>query len=126
MSESISICGFNCSICPAFKKNIKGNSDKEKISKGWKRIFGFDIPVESIECAGCLSEGNHPDAECPIRPCAMGKKFKSCRSCEEQKDCEKLKSRIDFFDEFLNDKKLSDEDYESYIKPYISILKKKV
>ena len=117
--EILTKCGFRCDLCPAYKENIKSEEDKILVSKEWQRIFGFDIPPQDIECVGCNNEGKHADSNCPVRPCVIEKKLKNCAYCDDF-GCDKLKSRIDFLDDFLvkKGKILSDEDYKKYVIAY--------
>ena len=121
MEEIQTFCGYRCDLCQFYTKNIKNEKDKEKVSWGCNRIFGGDMKPEDVECVGCKNEGKHLDPDCPVRPCAIEKVVENCAHCSEF-ICDKLKERINFTEDFLRDNKkpLSDEDFQSYIKPYQS------
>jgi len=120
MKEILSKCGYRCDICPAYTGNIKGGEDRMKVSRGWKRLFGFEIPPDKIECAGCHNEGRHADSNCPVRPCAIDKGVENCAFCTDF-ECDALKTRTGFLDDYLkNNAEISKEDYERYVRPYAS------
>ena len=73
--EILTKCGYRCDLCPAYKENIKSEDDKIQSSKGFKRIFDFDISPQNIECVGCHNEGSHADPDCPVRPCVIENKL---------------------------------------------------
>ena len=117
--EILSKCGYRCDICPAYTGNIENDGDRAAVSRGWKRLFGFEIPPEKVECAGCHNEGWHADTECPVRPCAIEKGVTNCAHCDAF-ECDALKTRTGFLDDYLKGKELSDEDRERFIRPYES------
>ena len=121
MEEILAICGYRCDLCPLYAKNIGSEEDKERLSQDYSRIFGFDITPEDVECVGCKNEGHHPDSGCPVRPCALAKGVENCAHCGDFM-CDKLLTKTDFIEEFLskNEKPLSDEDIQLYVKPYQS------
>jgi hypothetical protein len=121
MEEILTLCGYRCDLCQFYTKNIESEKDKERVSREFNRIFGYNIKPEDVECVGCKNEGKHTDTSCPVRPCALEKGVENCAHCSEF-ICDKLKERINFTEEFLRDNKkpLSDKDFRSYIKPYQS------
>ncbi len=121
MEEIQTFCGYRCDLCQFYTKNVKSEKDKEKVSQEFKRIFGYDIKPEDVECVGCKNEGKHADTSCPVRPCALERGVENCAHCSECV-CDRLKGRINFTEEFLrkNKQPLSDEDIQLYIKPYQS------
>ncbi len=50
LNEAISLCGFNCGICPAYQMNLKTTEDCEIIDKGWK-TGGW--VYKDFYCNGC-------------------------------------------------------------------------
>jgi len=113
-------CGFRCDLCPAYTGNIKNDEDRSAVSRGWERLFGFDIPPDKVECVGCQNEGRHADTECPVRPCALEKGIENCALCDSFA-CDALKTRTNFLDDYLKSAAdLSDEDYVFFVKPYDS------
>lgn len=120
MKEIISRCGFRCDICPAYKKNIKGREDQQKVSDGWFTYFGFRVPPEKICCDGCVSENFQTiDTECTVRPCVAEKGFETCAQCSSY-ICEKLQTRIVDYEKIVEKtgKPLSENEYVRFIKPY--------
>jgi hypothetical protein len=118
--EILSRCGFRCDLCPAYEKNIHDPEDLKAIRSGWHRYFGFDIPEERIACVGCLNEGRHSDADCPVRPCALERKMNTCADCPDF-GCETLKSRMGFTESVIpRFGGIPEPDFERYIRPYLS------
>jgi Golgi nucleoside diphosphatase len=74
----VAFCGYRCDLCPAYVKNVDKLSNRTVIKNGWKFFFGFDVPEERIMCVGCNDEGNHLDADCPVRPCALRADVQNC------------------------------------------------
>ena len=120
MKEIVSKCGYRCDICPAYTGNITGQEDRLAVSRGWNRLFGFEIPPEAVECAGCHNEGRHADKGCPVRPCVIEKGLENCAHCTDF-ECGALKTRTGFLDDYVkSDAEVSKEDYERFIRPYES------
>jgi len=119
--EILTLCGYRCDLCQFYTKNIKSEKDKERVSQDFNRIFGYYVKPEDVECVGCKNEGKHVAASCSVRRCALEKGVENCAHCSEF-ICDKLKGKIDFIEDFLrnNKKPLSEEDFQSYIKPYES------
>lgn len=125
MKEKISFCGYRCELCPAYKGNITCEEDRQKVSDGWFKHYGFRIPAEEIYCDGCLADdSSNPrriDSECKVRRCALERKVATCAHCDDF-ICEKLSEKI------INKKKIAervggsiaDKDYERFVKPYDS------
>lgn len=121
MKEIIAKCGYRCDLCPAFTENIRCEADRQSVSDAWRRLFGFEISLDQVECAGCHNQGNHPDSECPVRPCVLDRKLENCALCQDF-ECDSLKTRTGFLDDYLKkqDIIISEEDYQRYVKPYES------
>jgi hypothetical protein len=119
MKELLSKCGFRCDLCPAYHENIQSNDDKVKLSDDWRRLFGFNLTPDEVECVGCHNEGKHADPGCPVRPCVMEKGIANCAYCNSF-GCDSLKSRMDFLDNSLAaaDKQISAEDYKRFLTAY--------
>lgn len=113
-------CGYRCDLCLAYKENIKSFEDRERISDGWFKHFGFRISPENIKCDGCLTpdeENPHlNDDSCPVRKCVLEKGFENCSRCEDY-ICEKLESRMVDRSDFGS---ISEKDYRCFVKPYES------
>ncbi len=121
MKEILTLCGFRCDLCQFYNKNIKNQEHKEKVCNDFKRIFGYDIKPEDVECVGCRNEGKHADDNCLVRSCALEKSVENCAHCPEF-ICDKLKQKMSFIEDYLrnNKKPLSDEEVQIYIEPYHS------
>ena len=94
MEDLIAYCGLDCSICEARIATIN-NDDKlrEKVAKLWSELNAVEITAEMINCVGCRIEGVKTpfcDSICPIRQCALDKKYETCADCKEMEECEKL------------------------------------
>ncbi|MFA5331980.1 MAG: DUF3795 domain-containing protein [Methanoregula sp.] len=78
-------CGFLCSSCAAYKKNVASEDDKKKVSDGWQKLYRLDIPPSVMCCDGCLEpDENHPHRigmNCPIRTCVLNKGITHCGEC---------------------------------------------
>lgn len=116
----VSFCGYRCDLCPAYVKKIDKLVNRTMIRNGWKTFFGFDVPEERITCVGCSNEGNHLDADCPVRPCALRTGVQNCSFCSLFKSCDTLRSRADIIDEIKKKfaDKISTEEYELFFRPY--------
>ncbi|HEX7713409.1 MAG TPA: DUF3795 domain-containing protein [Bacillota bacterium] len=118
--ELLAKCGFRCDLCPAYKENIKTDADRVRVSEGWRRIFGFEFTPENVVCVGCHNEGNHADANCPVRQCTMEKDLPNCAGCDGF-GCEALKTRTDFLEDYISKlPDISEEDYQTYLLAYES------
>ena len=91
MEAILTRCGYRCDLCLAYKPNVLGNpSNRQKLSDGWFKYFGFRLPAAEICCDGCMSDNPKlVDSACPVRPCVIEKGLDNCSQCE-QYVCEKL------------------------------------
>lgn len=118
--EILTLCGFRCDLCPAYEKNVRGVEDLRAVRSGWRKYFGFDIPEDRIACAGCMNEGRHADADCPVRPCVLERKMNTCADCPDF-GCENLKSRVNFAESVIPKfGNIPEPDFERYFRPYLS------
>ena len=121
MDEILTRCGYRCDLCLAYRPNIEKNPDNRQIlSDGWFKYFGFRIQPDNIICDGCLAD--HPkiiDQECPVRPCVNERGLENCGYCD-QYICEKLKDRIVEFDTIRErlQQDIPNEDCTRFILPY--------
>jgi len=87
MTKKISICGLDCSICPAFIAfTTDDQSLREKTAGEWSKAYGFAFTPELINCVGCTKfEGVHIGHcfECGIRKCGFEKSVENCAVCAE-------------------------------------------
>jgi hypothetical protein len=120
MQEILSRCGYRCDLCPAYHKNIEPDTDRQAISDGWFRYFGFRIPPEQIACPGCMGKERPLDHECPVRPCVIEKSLDSCARCPAF-GCDKLKSRMESVESVVSKYgNIPKEDYDRFFLPYLS------
>lgn len=114
-------CGYRCDLCLAYKPNVEANpSNRQKLSDGWFKYFGFRIPAEEICCDGCMGENPKLiDTGCPVRPCVTEKGLENCSQCE-QYVCEKLKERLVIYEEVQQrfGAEISEDDRICFILPY--------
>ena len=123
MEPVIAKCGYRCDLCMAFEANLKGDEDKQDISRAFETYYGCKIPVEEIKpCKGCQCSKESPDADCQIFPCVQEKGFDNCGHCDNLScGCDKLKRRMDAVEEVLaKQDDVPQDDYERYFKPYLS------
>ena len=100
MGAILSKCGYRCDLCLAYKPNLeKHPENKQILSDGWHKYFGFRIPPENIYCDGCHSdEGKQIDSGCLVRPCVMENGLENCANCGDYV-CSKLETRLVNFQE---------------------------
>ncbi len=114
-------CGYRCDLCLAYRPNVAQHPENRQIlSDGWHRYFGFRIPPADICCDGCMAEDPELiDENCPVRPCAMERGLEDCSSCESAV-CEKLETRIVTREEVREriGHEIPADDYERFIRPY--------
>jgi len=114
-------CGYRCDLCLAYKPNIEKNpANRQILSDGWHKYFGFRLPPEKICCDGCMSTDPHLiDDQCPVRPCVIDKGLDNCAQCE-QYGCEKLTERLVWLEEIVQrvGGEIPQEDYQGFIRPY--------
>jgi len=123
MVNIISVCGFNCSKCPAFKDNISGEQDRKKVDKGWKKYhrtkgWVYDDPY----CQGCFANKTIEPLwrTCHIRKCAIQNEVKNCGYCADY-PCNRLTYLINHMENLAEIAKEigNKEDYNKFIEPYL-------
>lgn len=120
MSEILTRCGNRCDLCLAYQPNIETHPEnRQKLSDGWFKYFGFRIPADEICCAGCMTDGPRLDGDCPIRPCVLGKGIDNCSQCDDYV-CEKFKQRMVTYEDIKQtvSEDIPEEDYRCFIQPY--------
>lgn len=121
MEPILTRCGFRCDLCLAYRPNITANPDnRQKLSDGWFKYFGFRIPPEEILCDGCMSKNPRLlDLSCPVRPCVIQKDLENCARCESY-ICEKLTERLIVFEDIQRKAgvEIPEDDYICFIQPY--------
>jgi len=70
MLESGGYCGIDCNACPALLATRKGDEAAlAAVAAEWSKLYGAQIPPESIPCAGCFARApaarRHPRAATP-------------------------------------------------------------
>lgn len=92
MKTLIAVCGLDCETCDARIATLTGDDVlREKTAKAWSELNGVPITAEMINCMGCRMDGvKTPFCNdlCPIRKCALGKKFATCGDCADMESCE--------------------------------------
>ena len=120
MNPILSRCGFRCDLCLAYAPNISAHPENRQIlSDGWFKYFGFRIDPAKIYCEGCLSENTTLDSGCQVRPCVTLRKLENCATCE-QFACEKLVDRLITYEGIAQNVQgvIPEEDYLRFIRPY--------
>lgn len=114
-------CGYRCDLCLAYKPNIEQNPvNRQKLSDGWFKYFGFRLPTEAICCDGCMLDNPKLiDTSCPVRPCVIERGLDNCAQCDEYV-CAKLKERLVVLEEIKQrvGAEIPDDDYHCFIQPY--------
>ena len=110
MNRYIAYCGLDCEKCEARIATINNDNNlRKEVAKKWSELNKVEITPEMINCVGCRIDGvKTPFCEslCQIRQCAMSKKIEICGSCEDIKNCDKIKMIINNNNEALNNLKL--------------------
>ena len=125
MRMDVARCGYRCDLCPAFKENIRGGEDQQRVSDGWFRYYGFRIPPETICCDGCLAKDRDSprriDSDCAVRLCAEKRDVPNCAHCDEY-ICDKLAEKLVDPDKAVERAGTSvpQVDYARFIEPYDS------
>jgi hypothetical protein len=121
MEPKLSLCGFRCDLCLAYKPNIKAHPEyRQVLSDGWHTYFGFRLPPEEITCEGCSAESKETlDRGCPVRPCVIERRLENCAACENY-ICDKLTERLIDFKEIQAEygKPIPEIDRQRFILPY--------
>ena len=121
MTEILARCGYRCDLCLAYRPNVEPHpANRQILSDGWHRYFGFRIPPEDIVCDGCRAEGLRLiDNACPVRPCVIERSLRDCSECPDF-GCERLVERQVVFEEVAGRVAgaIPDEDRARFIAPY--------
>lgn len=122
-NEVLTRCGYRCDLCHAYKDNIEKDDQRQLLSDGWHKLYGFRIEPEDIYCEGCISSNcltaRLVDKGCPVRPCVLEKGYENCSQCDEF-ICEKLEERLVKFEK-REEKlgfKITRSERKHFIKPY--------
>jgi hypothetical protein len=72
-------CGLYCGVCAVY---IATRDDNEKFKKRLTTVY--DVPVEQIQCKGCLSDDVFVYCTiCQIKSCVKSKGYDACHQCED-------------------------------------------
>lgn len=92
MKKLIAYCGLDCEKCDARMATLNNdNTLREKVAKLWSEMNRVTITPEMINCDGCRMDGVKTpfgDSLCPIRQCALGKKYETCGDCSALDGCQ--------------------------------------
>jgi len=114
-------CGYRCDLCLAYAPNIEREpANRQVLSDGWFKYFGFRIVPEQIRCDGCMAEDPELlDVGCPVRPCAIEKGLDNCAQCDEYV-CDRLSQRLVVYEEVASrvGAAIPEEDRARFILPY--------
>jgi hypothetical protein len=119
--EILTRCGYRCDLCLAYGPNVEAHPENRQIlSDGWHKYFGFRIPPEEILCDGCMAEAPRLiDKSCPVRPCVLEKGLPNCSQCAEYV-CAKLTERLVVFENIAAKigEAIPEADRARFIAPY--------
>ena len=92
MEKIIACCGLDCAACEARIATIANDDTlRAETAKKWSVMFGApDLPVEAINCTGCMEPGiklSHC-SECQVRNCVISKGYQTCAECEKLDSCD--------------------------------------
>jgi hypothetical protein len=124
MSSAISLCGFNCEICPAYKLNIKSEKDRESVDEGSKNFHKTRGWVyKERYCEGCFKiSGKNPLwASCYIRRCVLLNDVENCGYCLDF-PCPRIKNIIRATKSIAKRTKDNgtQEDYQKFALPHLN------
>jgi hypothetical protein len=119
--EILTRCGYRCDLCLAYRPNIETHPENRQIlSDGWHRYFGFRIPPEDIVCDGCMAESPILiDKSCRVRPCVLERGLANCSQCAEYV-CARLTERLVVFEDIAAKfgEAIPEVDRARFIAPY--------
>ena len=94
MKNFIAYCGLDCEKCEARLATINNDNElRNKVADKWSKLNNVTITPGMINCEGCRTDGVktvYCDKLCPIRQCALNKKYETCGDCGEIKRCKKV------------------------------------
>lgn len=86
MKKVIGYCGVDCSKCIPFIAKKENNDElRKEYAEEQSKFFDMTIQPESINCDGCLSDGEHLGycSVCEIRICCKEKNLENCAYCDD-------------------------------------------
>lgn len=109
MKKYIAYCGLDCEKCDARKATVNNDDNlRKEVAKLWSELNGVEIKPKMINCSGCRIDGvktPYCESLCPIRICAVDKKYNTCGDCKELEKCEKVSVIIKNNKDVLNNLK---------------------
>lgn len=121
MEPILTRCGYRCDLCLAYAPNVdKHPENRQLLSDGWFRYFGFRLAPETIRCDGCMAEDpDLIDTACPVRPCVIERGLDNCAKCEDFV-CDRLGQRLVDYDEVVQrvGAPIPEADRDRFIRPY--------
>ena len=119
-------CGFLCSNCPAYKENIHSDSDRERVSVVFQKLYGHIIEPEGVYCDGCLEPDKNDirrvgTERCPMRDCVLDKNIPHCGKCSVF-PCELMERHLATVETVVTKARtmLTPEEYRDFVEPYLS------
>ena len=86
MDKMIGYCGVDCGKCVPYIARKENNDElRRKYAEEQSQFFEMAIEPETINCAGCLSDGEHLGFcnMCEIRRCCKEKEIENCAYCDD-------------------------------------------
>lgn len=121
MEPIVTRCGYRCDLCLAFRPNVADHPENRQVlSDGWHRYYGFRFPAAEICCDGCMAvDAELIDQTCRVRLCVIERGLDNCSQCERYV-CEKLETRIVTAEDVRQrvSHEISPQDYQRFIRPY--------
>ncbi len=121
MEEILTRCGYRCDLCLAYGPNVAANPEnRQTLSDGWHKYFGFRVPADAIICDGCMAENPRLiDRNCPVRPCVIEKGIANCSECRDY-PCDKISGRLVVYEQIAakHECPIPVEDRARFIGPY--------
>ncbi|MFX0185118.1 MAG: DUF3795 domain-containing protein [Candidatus Hodarchaeota archaeon] len=124
MTEAISLCGFDCGICPAFEENLTSEEDRIKVDEGWKKFHKTRGWVYKEDfCNGCFYIPETPPlwSTCFIRKCVLGNNVENCGYCLDY-PCPRIKNMIRIINKIAERTRDSgtQKDYQMFALPHLN------
>lgn len=127
MGEILSLCGFKCNLCPAYKENIKTESDRSRVDEGWKKFHCSSGWIYEEEyCEGCYTSSEVPKKSplrdyCAIRRCVLLNKIENCGKCLDY-PCPRIKKFIHGVNMIAERTRRTGtkEEYDTFVRPHLN------
>lgn len=124
MNDAISVCGFNCGLCPAYKPNLKSEEDRLKVDDGWKNFHKTRGWVyKDHHCEGCFNDPQQAPlwSSCPLRKCVLGNKIDNCGYCLDY-PCPRLNNMTRVINVIAERtrKTGTEDDFQKFVLPHLS------